>query len=138
MKKRERQQTQAPGGALPEPPIARGDILWICCDPSVGAEPRKTRTCVVVSNNIANRYGQVLTVVPTQAYSAERAERAYMADLRHPRSTLLEARVANASMIMTYDRARVTRRAGKVAPETLDDIDRALAVHLALPLAGSR
>jgi len=39
---------------------------------------------------------------------------------------------------MTYDRARVTRRAGRVAPEALDDIDRALAMHLALPLAGSR
>jgi mRNA-degrading endonuclease toxin of MazEF toxin-antitoxin module len=123
---------------LPEPPIVRGDILWICCDPSVGAEPCKTRTCVVVSNTVANRYGQAITVVPTQAYSAERAERAYMADLRHPRSTLREARVANASMVMSYDRSRVTRRAGKVAPEALEDIDRALAIHLALPLAGSR
>jgi mRNA interferase MazF len=138
MKKRESQRAQPRNDTLPAPPIARGDILWICCDPSVGAEPRKMRTCVVVSNNMANRYGQVLTVVPTQAYSAERAERAYMADLRHPRSTLREARVANASMVMTYDRARVTRRAGKVAPGTLDDIDRALAMHLALPLAGER
>jgi mRNA interferase MazF len=138
MKKRERRRAQPPDDALPEPPIVRGDILWICCDPSVGAEPRKTRTCVVVSNHIANRFGQAITVVPTQAYSAERAGRAYMTDLRHPRSTLREDRVANASMIMTYDRARVTRRAGKVAPEALDDIDRALAIHLALPLAGSR
>ena len=117
-------------------PIVRGDVLWICCDPSVGAEPRKTRTCVVVSNDIANQFGQALTVIPTQAYSAERAERAYMADLRSPRSTLVEDRVANASMVMTYDRARVSARAGKVAPETLADIDRALAVHLALQLAG--
>ncbi len=138
MTKRERRQPRRPEDTLPESPIVRGDILWICCDPSVGAEPRKTRTCVVVSNNIANRFGQAITVVPTQAYSAERAERAYMIDLRHPRSTLREDRVANASMVMTYDRARVTRRAGKVAPETLDDIDRALAIHLALPLAGSR
>src|SRR6266496_1256638 len=30
---------------------------------------------------------------------------------------------------MTYDRARVTRRAGKVAPEALNDIDRALAIR---------
>jgi mRNA interferase MazF len=138
MKKREHRRPQPPDDALPGPPIARGDILWICCDPSVGAEPRKTRTCVVVSNNIANRFGQAITVVPTQPYSTERAERAYMADLRRPRSTLREARVANASMVMTYDRARVTRRAGKVAPEALDDIDRALALHLALSLAGSR
>ena len=112
--------------------IRRGDILWISCDPSVGAEPKKLRTCVVVSNDIANRYGQAVSVVPTQAYSAERAARAYMADLRGPRSTLTEDRVANASMVMTYDRVRVTSRAGRVTPETLRAIERALAMHLAL------
>lgn len=112
--------------------IRRGDILWICCDPSVGAEPKKTRTCVVVSNDVANRYGQAITVVPTQEFSPERAARAYMTDLRHPRSTLEADRVANASMIMTYDRARVTARAGRVAPEALRRIDQALALHLGL------
>lgn len=138
MKTRKHRRRPAVQGTGPiEPPLLRGDILWICCDPSVGAEPRKTRTCIVVSNDIANRFGLAITVIPTQAYSAERAERAYMTDLRHPRSTLTEDRVANASMIMTYDRTRVTKRAGKVTPQTLEDIDRALAVHLALVLAGS-
>jgi mRNA interferase MazF len=110
----------------------RGDVLWIQCDPSIGAEPRKTRTCVVVSNDIANRFGATITVVPTQRYSAERAARAYMVDLRSPRSTLKEARVANASMIMTYDRARIVRRAGHIGPETLRALDAALALHLGL------
>lgn len=135
--KTRKQRPAAQGAGLLEPPILRGDVLWICCDPSVGAEPRKTRTCIVVSNDIANRFGQAITVVPTQAYTAEPAERAYMTDLRHPRSTLTEDRVANASMVMTYDRARVAKRAGKVTPQTLDDIDRALATHLALVLADS-
>jgi mRNA interferase MazF len=110
----------------------RGDVLWIQCDPSIGAEPRKTRTCVVVSNDIANRYGAAITVVPTQRYSAERAGRGYMVDLRSPRSTLKEARVANASMIMTYDRARIVRRAGRLAQETQRALDAALALHLGL------
>lgn len=112
--------------------VQRGDVLWICCDPSLGSEPKKTRTCVVVSNDVANRYGQAITVVPTQDYSAERAGRAYMSDLRKPRSTLESDRVANASMVMTYDRVRVVARAGRVAPATLRDIDRALAIHLGL------
>ena len=112
--------------------VRRGDVLWIQCDPSVGVEPRRTRTCVVVSNDIANRYGQAVTVIPTQAYSAERARRAYMVDLRKPRSTLSEERVANASMIMAYDRERVVNRAGRVSPETQRALDRALAMHLAL------
>ena len=112
--------------------VRRGDILWIQCDPSVGVEPRKTRTCVVVSNDIANRYGQALTVVPTQAYTRERVARAYMVDLRKPRSTLADARVANASMVMTYDRRRVVRRAGRVLPEAQRVLDRALSLHLGL------
>jgi mRNA interferase MazF len=117
----------------PEPiEIRRGDILWIQCDPSFGVEPQKIRTCVVVSNDIANQHGQAITIVPTQAYTAERARRAYMVDLRTPRSDLKEARVANASMIMTYDRRRVIKRAGRIARETQDTLDQALSLHLGL------
>jgi len=110
----------------------RGDVLWINCDPSIGAEPTKTRTCVVVSNDIANTWGSVVTVVPTQRYTAERASRAYMVDLRPPRSTLQQARVANASMIMTYDRARVVRKAGRVDAKAMAAMHDAIALHLGL------
>lgn len=126
-------RTSAKAGAFE--PIVRGDILWISCDPSVGAEPKKTRTCVVVSNDIANRFGQAITVIPTQKYTAERASRDFMTDLRRPKSTLAEPRVANASMVMTYDRSRVVAKAGRVNTETLRAIDMALGVHLALPRA---
>lgn len=112
--------------------VRRGDVLWVSCEPSVGAEPRKVRTCVVVSNDHANRFGQVITVVPTQRFSAERAGRIYMVDLRKPRSTLKEARVANASMVTTYDRARVLKPAGRVSAETMAAVDAALKVHLDL------
>ncbi len=120
----------------PTDPVAyqRGEVLWIACDPSVGAEPRKTRTCVVVSNDIANRFGAVVTVVPTQEYTAERAARAYMVDLRKPRSTLTSGRVANASMVMTYDRSRVVAKAGRIYKEALESLDAALAMHLGLKL----
>jgi mRNA interferase MazF len=112
--------------------IRRGDVLWINCDPSVGVEPRKTRTCVVVSNDIANRFGQAITVVPTQRYTAERSRRGYMVDLRPPRSSLKDARVANASMPMTYDQDRVVAKAGRISGDTVRALDAALALHLGL------
>lgn len=112
--------------------IRRGDVLWIECDPSVGVEPRKTRTCVVVSNDLANRYGAAITVVPTQRYTPERAARGYMVDLRSPHSTVAEPRVANACMIMTYDRRRVVKRAGRISRTAQRFLDGALAVHLDL------
>ena len=110
----------------------RGDILWVRCDPSVGVEPRKTRTCVVVSNDLANRYGETVTVVPTQRHSAARAARAYMVDLRSPRSETKASRVANASLVMTYDRSRLVARVGRVSPEAQKAIDLALSLHLGL------
>ena len=110
----------------------RGDILWIDCDPSVGAEPRKARTCVVVSNDLANRHGSTLTVVPTLKYTADRASRPFVVDLRRPRSTMEERRVANASLVTTYDRVRVRSRAGRASNDAMKAIDRAMAVHLAL------
>ena len=112
--------------------VRRGDIVWVNCDPSVGVEPRKTRTCVVVSNDLANRYGQAITIVPTQAHTKERAGRAYMVDLRRPRSPLREARVANCSMLMTYDRSRLVGVEGAASAATLAEIDRALLMHLGL------
>jgi mRNA interferase MazF len=112
--------------------VRRGDVLWINCDPSVGVEPRKTRTCVVVSNDLANEFGAAVTVVPTQAFTADRAARVYMVDLRKPRSTLAEPRVANASMIMTYDRNRIVSREGRLHRDALIALDRALSVHLGL------
>lgn len=121
-----------------EPELRRGDVVWVNCDPSVGVEPRKTRTCIVVSNDIANRYGQAVTVVPTQAFTKERAARGYMVDLRRPRSPLKEARVANCSMIMTYDRARIVKREGNVATATLSAIDQAVALHVGLSLSSGQ
>lgn len=117
----------------PEPlRFRRGEVLWINCDPSVGVEPRKTRSCVVVSNDVANEFGAALTVVPTQEWTAERAGRTYMVDLRAPRSSLREPRVANASMVMTYDRQRVVSRAGKLHRDAVAALDRALQIHLGL------
>lgn len=87
---------------------------------------------MVVSNDVANRFGQAITVVPTQRYTAERSRRAYMVDLRRPRSSLRDARVANASMPMTYDRRRAVSRAGRISRDAERALDGALAVHLGL------
>src|SRR5450755_1632615 len=110
----------------PSEVVRRGDIVWVNCDPSVGVEPRKARTCVVVSNDIANRFGQAITIVPTQAYTKQRAARDYMVDLRRPRSSVREARVANCSMIMTYDRSRIVGVEGTTSAATVGDRGRAI------------
>jgi len=42
----------------------RGDIWWVALDPGQGSEIKKTRPCVVLTNNILNRLRKTVVVVP--------------------------------------------------------------------------
>ncbi len=42
----------------------RGDIYWVNLDPTIGAEIKKTRPCVIVSPDSANRSGPLIIVAP--------------------------------------------------------------------------
>jgi mRNA interferase MazF len=42
----------------------RGEIRWVRLDPTVGSEVQKTRSCLIVQNNIMNQYGQLTIVIP--------------------------------------------------------------------------
>jgi mRNA interferase MazF len=42
----------------------RGDIYWFNLDPTIGAEIKKTRPCVIISPDAANRSGPLVIVAP--------------------------------------------------------------------------
>ncbi|MCC6861491.1 MAG: type II toxin-antitoxin system PemK/MazF family toxin [Bryobacterales bacterium] len=42
----------------------RGEVWWVQLDPAVGSEIRKTRPCLVVSNDIVNERRRTVVVVP--------------------------------------------------------------------------
>ena len=48
----------------------RGDIWWVCFDPSVGTEIQKTRPAVIVSNDYANEALDRVVVVPLTSNTA--------------------------------------------------------------------
>jgi mRNA interferase MazF len=57
----------------------RGDIYWINLDPTIGAEIKKTRPCVIISPNAANRSGPLVIVAPT--YKDSRQKGSFSRDL---------------------------------------------------------
>ena len=52
----------------------RGDIYWINLDPTIGAEIKKTRPCVIISPNAANRNGPLVIVAPITKVQVTKAE----------------------------------------------------------------
>jgi mRNA interferase MazF len=42
----------------------RGDICWVTLDPTRGAEIQKTRSCLILQNDLINQYGQLTIILP--------------------------------------------------------------------------
>jgi mRNA interferase MazF len=42
----------------------RGEIWWVRLDPTLGAEIRKTRPCLVLTTNLVNQHRRTVVVIP--------------------------------------------------------------------------
>ena len=113
--------------------LHRGDVVEIILDPTVGTEIRKTRPCVVISNNRANEFSPQLTIVPVTAYSPKKATIPVCVEVPAGEGGLSKRSIINCSQIRTVDKQRASGAPlGTLSSSTLQKIDQALKIHLAL------
>ncbi|WP_125713469.1 type II toxin-antitoxin system PemK/MazF family toxin [Companilactobacillus kedongensis] len=55
----------------------KGEIYFVTLDPSKGSEPKKTRPCIIVSNNNYNQYFNTCIVVPISSSKKYKTETKY-------------------------------------------------------------
>ncbi len=115
--------------------MRRGDVFLVNLDPSLGAESRKIRPAILVSNDAANTAASrnargVVTVVPITSNT----NRVYPFQVRlgSGEAGLDRESKAQAEQVRSIDVGRLTRRLGTLGPTTLRELDEALRLHLAL------
>ncbi len=110
--------------------VNRGDVWAVDLEPATGSEMNKVRPCLVVTNNIANRYSRVIVVValttaaPTDPYPwmVEVPETANM-----PRLSWVHC-----AHIRAVDKARLGRYYTSLDTDTMRKVDEALMEQLGL------
>lgn len=112
--------------------IERGDIYLAALDPVIGREIAKTRPVVVVSNNLNNKYGGTVTVLPL---TSKRLKKVYPFELllQKGSANLPKESKVKADQIRTLDKRRLIKRFGRLTEEQISLIDEAIKIHLALP-----
>lgn len=114
------------------PPIKRGYLYWINMDPTIGAEIKKTRPALVVSNDINNQHSPLVTILPISSNTKD----------PYPFEVLVEqgigglqkAGLIKANQIRTVDKKRISDSAiGSVLDaQIMQKVDQAVKVHLSL------
>lgn len=111
----------------------RGNVIRISLDPTIGTEMKKTRACIVVSNDRANEFSPQLTVVPITSYHPRKAAIPVCVDVSSGEGRLTKRSIINCSQIRTIDKVRVRGDVlGVLGSATMDKVSAALKIHLAL------
>jgi mRNA interferase MazF len=111
---------------------SRGTVLEVNLDPIVGSEANKVRPCVVVQNDIGNRYSPIVIVVAITG--AENVAKTYPVDVPVPKGEggLSQDSVVQCNQIRSVDEKRFVRTVGRLSTQTMEKVDKALRASLSL------
>lgn len=108
--------------------VMRGDVWSVDLEPVKGSEMSKQRPCVVVSNDIANRYSPVVTVV---AVTSRAPKKPYPFMVEIPASAKMPKKSwVTCAHIRTVDKTRLSRLITRLDSLTIAKINEALAEQL--------
>jgi mRNA interferase MazF len=111
--------------------IKRGEIYLAALDPVVGKEISKTRPVVIVSNDKNNEFSGTVTVLPVTSKNLKRIY-PFEVFLSKGSGNLPKDSKVKADQIRTLDKRRIIRVIGKLRKDEIDEIEKALRIHLAL------
>ncbi len=107
--------------------IKRGEVFLVNFDPTLGAESKKTRPAVVVSNDISNAHSPIVSIAPitsnvTKVYSFEVEIPPAMGGLK-TRSKIM------VNQTRAVDKIRLIRKLGQLPEQIMREVNHALFLH---------
>jgi mRNA interferase MazF len=109
--------------------VRRGDVVLARLDPTLGAEIKKTRPVIVLSNDSINHFAEVAVVIPLTSNTA-RVSPSH-AVIPKGAGGLAVPSKAVTEQIRAVDRRRLVKRLGRLEPDLLASVERALKNTLA-------
>ena len=112
--------------------IKRGDIILVDLEPVVGSEQGKIRPCLVVQENVSNKYSPTTIIA---AISSKFSDKDYPTEVivNHPGSGLDKVSVILCNQIRTISvKDRIIKKIGALSSDVMSKVDEALKNSLGL------
>jgi mRNA interferase MazF len=115
--------------------VNRGDVWIVGLEPVVGSEQAKSRPCIVMQRNAANRAGRTTIVVPVTD-AKEKAGDTIRPLLRAGEGGLTKDSIALCRQVRVVDYLRLMKKLGSLSNESTAAISRGLIEILDLEADG--
>jgi len=108
----------------------RGDIYFVDFEPSLGAEIRKTRPALIISCDEANKHLKTVMVIPFSS----KIGKVYPFEVfaKKGYSGLAVDSKLKIPQMRSVDKTRLKRYVGSLPDEILEEIEKAIKLHLAI------
>lgn len=104
----------------------RGDIFWVILDPTLGAETKKTRPCLIVSNNVGNEFSPMVIVAPITSQHSKVYQFETLINVKGKTGKVMPQQVR------FIDKTRLGKKIGAITSSEMKMVDEAIKIVFAL------
>lgn len=113
---------------MPKP--KRCDVFLVNLDPTIGSEIKKTRSAVIIQNDIGNQYSPATIIAPLT--SGEKSVYPVEVEIKAPEGGINNNSLILLNQIRTIDQQRLVKKLGKINPATIEKINKAIMISLGI------
>jgi len=112
--------------------LKRGEIVLVDLNPAQGAEKRKTRPCLIIQNDVGNKFSP-LTIIAVITGQKE-IKKKFPTDvwIEKGKEGLEHPSIIQCDQIRTIDKRRIIKKIGAVDVSIMKEVDGALRISLDL------
>jgi mRNA interferase MazF len=111
--------------------VFRGDVHYVDLDPTKGSEIKKSRRCVVVSNDAINFNASVVIICPITDHYGKNSP--IHIPIPENEGGLTKLSIAHCGQIRAVDKSRLEPKSGSLSLETMAEITKGIALAMNLP-----
>ena len=120
---------------MTEKVVRKGDIFYADLSPVIGSEQGGIRPVVILQNDVGNRFSQT-TIVAIITSRLNKAKLPTHIVIDSNNYGLNKKSVILVEQLRTIDKRRIKEKLGKVSPEDMARVDKAILVNFGLKAGG--
>ena len=104
----------------------RGEVFWVCLDPTIGSEIKKTRPGLILSNNTGNKISNRVIIAPITSSTSKIFPFEALLIIKGKESKVV------VDQIRAVDKQRLGNKISTVSSREMQQIEKALKLVLSL------